>query len=134
MWSRLAWRHGFVFFNSETNYEIWFVAPVAAEVQNRFHLRNVLTNRSIVSPAVKGSIHPTNRSVTLDFQAAVIRHQKTADDEGFRTLDDLIARVDDHGLSGTVPLAFCGNDGVNGNSDAFRANIFSQNVALEETR
>ena len=49
---------------------------------------------------VPGSIHQTNRSVTLDFQAAVIRHQMTADDEGFGTLD-VIARVDGHGLSGT---------------------------------
>ena len=50
---------------------------------------------------VAGSIHRTNRSVTLGFQAGVIRHQMTADDERFGTLDDVIARVDGHGLSGT---------------------------------
>ncbi|PWA59286.1 hypothetical protein CTI12_AA389420 [Artemisia annua] len=38
---------------------------------------------------------------TLDFEAGVIRHQMTAGDEGSGTLDDVVARVGDHGLSRT---------------------------------
>ncbi|PWA63915.1 serine/threonine-protein kinase HT1 [Artemisia annua] len=48
-----------------------------------------------------GYTHQTNRPVTLDFEAGIIRHQMTAGDEGSGTLDDVVAKVGDHGLSRT---------------------------------
>ncbi|PWA59770.1 purple acid phosphatase [Artemisia annua] len=60
---------------------------------------------TVTSHSQAGSVNKKNRHVTLDFQAAVIRHQMPVDDEGFGTLDDVIARVGDHALSGTVNIS-----------------------------
>ena len=50
-------------------------------------------------PFVAGYIHKTARSVALGFQAGVIRHQMTVDDEGFGSADDVPARFGPVGLS-----------------------------------
>ena len=47
---------------------------------------------------VAGITHQTSRSVMLEFQAGVIRHKMTTDDEGFGTLTDVIATVGGDGL------------------------------------
>lgn len=48
---------------------------------------------------VAGYMHQPARSVMLDFQAGVIRHQMTVDHEGFGNADDVPARVVTVGLS-----------------------------------
>ena len=51
--------------------------------------------------SVAGYVHQTTRAMMLDFEAGVIRHQMTDDDEGFGTSDDVLATAGGPGLSAT---------------------------------
>ncbi|PWA40635.1 arginine--tRNA ligase, cytoplasmic [Artemisia annua] len=56
---------------------------------------------------ISGYIHHAARSMTLDFQPGVIRHQMTVDDEGFGSPDDVPGRLGPVGLSapGNISIA-----------------------------
>ncbi|PWA35959.1 hypothetical protein CTI12_AA604640 [Artemisia annua] len=56
-------------------------------------------NNAAVSSRSRGYMHQPARSVMLDFQTGVIRHQMTLDHEGFGNADDVPAQVGTIGFS-----------------------------------